>query len=393
MHFGLPLTALSVNTLSSFFARQLVVPTLPESAGMSVTGVVGIIPVPTAQSDSVTGPYLTMGHGPVVVSATSTLDHQWTIGHGPAMSSPTAVPPWATHRGPVIPEPTSPLSLVQVTTKAAPPPASTFATVVMRSPAALNTSGVTCRPLVPANFLDDFLGCHPMDDDWIYFTLVKSDDSLALSRRGIRILYFVSKEWTLTYPNKVRKALFNDPSSYPTCPEGHCRSTLIPKTEIRLSLVKRPKVFRSGGYEDSCGYVDDVHTVRKNLVTRAEFGYLNNGVTVSDAVIAFVEKQVLTTYPTLEIGLIAAFTVGVFVIIPFMVVFLACSYYYCGWAIAERAKECGQAVAAGVCAGFNKLRETGEKIETSESRSQLPGPLPHQNYGYARVPPPAYSTV
>lgn len=233
-----------------------------------------------------------------------------------------------------------------------------------------------------------------MDDDWIYFTLVKSDDSLALSRKGTRILYFFSKEWTLTYPKKVRKALFNEPSSCPTCPEGHCRSTVIPGTELRLSLVKSPKVFRSGGYEDSCGYVDDVHTVRKNLVTRAEFGYLNNRVTVSDAVIAFVEKQVLITYPTLEIGLIVAFTVGVFVIIPFMVVFLACSYCYCGWAIAERAKECGQAVAAGVCAGFNKLRrETGEKIETSESRFQLPGPLPHQNYGYARVPPPAYSSV
>lgn len=112
MHFGLRLTALSVNTFSTFLARQLVVPTLPEPAGMNVTGVVGVLPVPTAQSDSVTGPYLTMGHGPVVVSATFILDHQWIIGHGPAVSSSTAVSSWATHHGPVVPEPTYPLSLV-----------------------------------------------------------------------------------------------------------------------------------------------------------------------------------------------------------------------------------------------------------------------------------------
>lgn len=99
---------------------------------------------------------------------------------------------------------------------------------------------------------------------------MKPDDYIALSFTGKRFLYFVSEEWTLTYPDKVRKALFNDPSPYSTCPEGQCRSAFIPGTDIRLSLVKSPKVSRSGGYMDSCGYINDVHAIRQNLVTRAK---------------------------------------------------------------------------------------------------------------------------
>ncbi|KAF3053688.1 hypothetical protein E8E11_011287 [Didymella keratinophila] len=230
-----------------------------------------------------------MGNGLVVASATSTLDHTWTIGHGPAMSSPTAASFWTTGHGPVVPEPTSTESLLRVATKATSPPASTLATVVKRSAAALNTSEVTCRPLVTQN-LNDLLGCHTNDDNWIYFTLMKPDGSIALSLQGKHVLYFVSKEWTLTYPDRICKSFLNDPSSNPTCSEDHCRSALIPGIDLCLSLVKSPKALRSGGSTDSCGYVNDVHTIEQHLVTRAKFGYLNNGITVDDAIIPFIEQ-------------------------------------------------------------------------------------------------------
>ena len=385
MLFGYPLTLLSASTFSTLFTRQLVVPSLSKSAVMNTTGVVGILPVPTMQSDSVTEPPFTTGHGPVVASTASTEDRPWAIGHGPAMSSPTAALLWTTGHGSVVPEPASTMSLVQVVTTAAPTPASSLATVIQRSPAALNTSEVTRRPLITPSQINKILGCHREDNGWIYFTLMKPDSSIALFYKGKRVLYFVSKEWTLTYPNKVRKALFNDPSSYPTCPEGHCRSTFIPGTDLRLSLVKSPKVFRSGGYGDRCGYVDDVHTIRRNLVTRAKFGYLNNGVTVADHIIPFVESQVLTTYPELEIGLIVSFTVGVFVVFPLVMLFLVCLHYCVDYSmviVCEKMKDCGQAVRQRI----------GKKRGHVDSRSQLPDPLPHQDRGYAAVPP-AYSFV
>lgn len=443
MLFGFPLVTVSASAFSTLFTRQLVVPSLSESAVMGTTDFVGILPVPTIQSDFVTGLPFAMAHGPVVASVTSTLDHPWTVGHGLAMSSPTVASSRTTVHGAVVPDapnycgecygapvptnlktagccntcdeirdayasvswslsrgegveqceredfaeqPTSSMSPLQVVTKAAPPPASTLATVIKRSPAALNTSRVARRPLITPSQINDLLGCHPEDDNWIYFTLMKSDDSIALSLKWECFLYFVSKEWALTYPDKIRKALFNDPSSYSTCPEGHCRSTLIPGTDLRLSLVKSPKVFRSGRYEASCGYVDDVHTIRRNLITRAKFGYLKNGVTVADQIIPFVESQVLTTYPALEIGLIVGFTVGFFVIFPLVMLFFVCLYYCVNdsmMIVCEKMKQCGQALRQRI----------GEKRGNVDSSSQLPDPLPHQDRGYAAVPPPAYSFV
>lgn len=105
----------------------------------------------------------------------------------------------------------------------------------------------------------------------------------------------------------------------------------------------------------------------------------------------------LTTYPALEIGLMLGFTVGVVVVFPLLVLFLVCLYHcidYCIEVFVRWAKECENAIAGGVCAGSKKLRQrNGENIGDPDSRAQLPDPLPHQDRGYAAVPPPAYSAV
>ncbi|KAJ4378923.1 hypothetical protein N0V86_005800 [Didymella sp. IMI 355093] len=181
--------------------------------------------------------------------------------------------------------------------QAAPPPASTLSIIVKRSPGKLITSKSTKKPRGTLSSHPDYLltDCHTDDRDWIYFTLLSPDDSLALDTKEKRVLHYVSKEWVLTYPETVRKALFNDPEPYLTCPEGHCRSAVVPGTELRLELVKNPKVFCAGWNEGSCGYVDDAQAIGGNLVTRGKFGYLKTGATLNDAVVAFVERQLLAT--------------------------------------------------------------------------------------------------
>jgi hypothetical protein len=292
------------------------------------------------------------------VPATSGSDWEWTAGHSPA----------------IVLEPKPTASLLQTASQAAPPPASTLSIILKRSPGVLNTSKSTKKPRGSLPSTPDYFltNCHTDDCDWIYFTLLSPDDSFALDTKGKRILYYVSKEWVLTYPETVRKALFNDPEPYFTCPEGHCRSAIVPGTELRLELVKNPKVFRAGWNEGSCGYVDDVQTTGRNLVTRGKFGYLKTGATLNDVAVAFVERQLLATYPTLEIGLILGFTVGLFVVLPLVVAMAVCLYY---------------------CAKETVLRAIDGKSEDAGQSARLSDPAPPQGYGYAAKPPPAYSAV
>lgn len=135
-------------------------------------------------------------------------------------------------------------------------------------------------------------------------------------------------------------------------------------------------MYRSRGYVISCGYVNNVSTIRQYLVSRTKIKYLDNDVAVNDAVVASVEQQVLTIYPVLNIGLTPAFTVGVFVVGFLAFRFRVCLYYcihYFIEVIVARAKRCGKTIAAGVYAVVKNSRHVGEEGWREEQRFESEG--------------------
>lgn len=108
----------------------------------------------------------------------------------------------------------------------------------------------------------------------------------------------------------MRKALFNDPERFPGCPEGHCISELIPDSTIRLQYIKDVHAFRAGWQDGNCGYLDNLHTIRKLSVQLGTFGFLWKGARPDLRAVDFMTQQMLKTYPKLEIGLICGLAVG-----------------------------------------------------------------------------------
>lgn len=402
---------------SALAARQLVVPTFSESATSSATEVVSILSVPKMQTVIVPARPFTLGHGPVVVSTASTPDRQWTTDHGPVMVSPTIRPSTTGHSPVMFPRPTSTASSLP---SASPPEsnaASTLATVIRHSPTTLKASTTTHIASGGYSSLFSCLltDCHDDDRDYIYFTLLSPNGSLALDSKGKRGLYFIKTQWYLTYTQTIRKALFNDTEHFLHCPEGYCRSTIIPSTDLRSELVKNPKVFRAGWDGGRCGYMDNTQAIGKNFVTRGKFGYLHTGAILNSGAVAFVEQRLLDTFPTLEIGLVLGFTVGLFVGLPLLLFFCVWFYHFV-WRLVEGVKGCGRelgarvivavrAVSAGISAGVERCgakvqnalsKRTDRKCRDSGQGEQFPDTVPFQhspNSAYVAAPPPAYTYV
>ncbi|KAF2633305.1 hypothetical protein BU25DRAFT_319509, partial [Macroventuria anomochaeta] len=134
--------------------------------------------------------------------------------------------------------------------------------------------------------------CHEDSGDYVYFTILSPNGSLALGSKEEKALHYVKTQWHLSYPGALRKALFNDPEEFPGCPNGHCISRTIPGTNLRLEYVRNPRVFRAGWHEGNCGYLDGIQKVNRYLVVRlGDFGYLSTGAAPQIPVINFVEQQ------------------------------------------------------------------------------------------------------
>ncbi|KAF1363843.1 hypothetical protein EJ07DRAFT_172736 [Lizonia empirigonia] len=152
--------------------------------------------------------------------------------------------------------------------------------------------------------------CHPDNVTYVYLTVLSADGTLARDSRGEKALYYVKTAWYLAYPETLRKALFNDPEGFPGCPEGHCISKLIPDSTIRLQYIKDVHAFRAGWQDGNCGYLDNLHTIRKLSVQLGTFGFLWKGGRPDLRAVNFMTQQMLKTYPELEIGLICGLAVG-----------------------------------------------------------------------------------
>ena len=179
-----------------------------------------------------------------------------------------------------------------------------------RKPNVYNRTGPSKTVEIISKFLDYALtDCHPDSSEYVYFTVLSPDGELVRDSKRGKMLLYAKPEWSLTYPETLRRALLNDAEVFPGCPNGHCVSKLIPGTELRLEYVKNPHVFRANWQDGRCGYLD-IQRVDRMIVRLGAFGYLYKGTAPDIRVVDFVEQQMLTTYPKLEIGLICVSIFG-----------------------------------------------------------------------------------
>lgn len=241
--------------------------------------------------------------------------------------------------------------------------------------------------------------CHPDSSDYIYFTVLSPDGSLLRDARGEKALYHIRTSWSITYPGILQKALFNDPDSYPGCRNGHCLSTVIPGTDLRIARVKNPRIFRAGSQNEYCGYMDDLSKINKLSVQLGAFGYLKDGAQPLIPVLDFVEEQMLTKYPGLEIGMICGFTVGLpagcyFAYWLFMSIFYICTALrIIGRAASQQVRKCATKLQTACRNGPDKHDEAAQTDGLVDPYSLLPVHHTRRSATTIGTPPPAAYTL
>jgi len=303
-------------------ARQLLVPTFPASLPPSTTGIITDLPVPALETE----PPLMFGPGPVIISFETAI----------ASMKPVECHFTFEHDSVVVTQP----ALMTLTAS------STFALAVETSlPKGCNSNSartISAIDAYPRHSVGLPVDCHDDSTGYIYFTVESPDGSPALDSKGEMALYYVKTQWLLSYPDILREALFNDPDISSTCPNGHCLSTTIPGTDLRLKYVRNPRAFRAGWHEGRCGYLDGMQHFGRLAVPLGDYGYLFAGAVPEIHVVDFVEQQILTTYPVLEISLIAGFTAGLFSLFVVFVPVATYGYFLLGdlyWKISRVTKK------------------------------------------------------
>ncbi|KAI4908734.1 hypothetical protein J4E90_008468 [Alternaria incomplexa] len=182
--------------------------------------------------------------------------------------------------------------------------------------------------------------CHGDDGDaHIYFTIAYTNGTIAYDPRGRPGLFSFTTPWYISYPKTLRKAIFNDPTSYRSkqksedCKHGHCFSEVLPgwlynDEPVKLKRVKNPKTLRPFTSDrdyfalGECHYDDSLLDIWRLSVYLGRIGYYIHGANIPPAVIDYVEDRVRTTYPTLEICLILWGTLGAIPTLIFVIVLL-----------------------------------------------------------------------
>lgn len=291
-------------------ARQLLVPTFPASLPPSTTGVLTDLPVPAMETE----PPFMFGPGPVMISFEAAIasmkpvERHFSLGHGPV----------------VVTQPTL------VTLTASPTLTMAVETSLAKGRNSNSARTISAIDAYPGHSEGLPVGCHDASTSYIYFTVDSPDGSPALDSKGEMALCYVKTQWLLSYPDVLREALFNDPDISPTCPNGHCLSTTIPGTDLRLRYVRNPRAFRAGWHEGRCGYLDGMQHFSRLAVPLGDYGYLFAGAVPEIPVVDFVEQQILKTYPVLEISLIAGFTAGLLSLFVVFVPVATYSYFLLG---------------------------------------------------------------
>ena len=112
----------------------------------------------------------------------------------------------------------------------------------------------------------------PEGAEYIYFTVIRPDDSLILDANGERLFNRVRTSWRLIYHNTLHKALFNDPGQYAGSLEV---SQILANTRIydlpsnptsHYKFVTALLLYCVGRTSATCSHLDPLHVSWRDAV-------------------------------------------------------------------------------------------------------------------------------
>lgn len=170
--------------------------------------------------------------------------------------------------------------------------------------------------------IEDFPGCDGDGKPYtrnLKFALKRPDGTLD-NQDPIHTapVFNIWTNWELTYPNMLLKAVLDDPTKSAGCPRGHCMSRAIPGADgLRLTQVGDFGERSYSCYNMMQGNVWRMWTLL-GVISRVhgDFVPAQDLEIISFHTQRFIAERMQTTYPTLEVSLVAALTVGLFVVLP-----------------------------------------------------------------------------